>query len=294
MILKKKGLAGKLKELFKLGKNDGAFFEDLEEILIEGDIGVDTSVRLVEELKERIRRDKLKNNSDFLDALKDLLMSCLKIEPLLPEPDKLNLFLILGVNGVGKTTTIAKLAYYYRKNGIIRSILLSAGDTFRAAAIDQLVLWGKRLKLPVVRQSPGADPGAVIFDSITSARAKGAELVLVDTAGRLHNKAHLVRELVKIDKVVTSRIGGGNYKKILVLDATTGQNAMRQAEVFHEAVGVDSIILAKYDSTARGGIVITISKNLGLPFSFMGIGEKLDSIQLFDKDSYLESLIGRQ
>jgi fused signal recognition particle receptor len=191
---------------------------------------------------------------------------------------------------VGKTTTIAKLAEYYRRTSSA-GVLLAAGDTFRAAAIEQLTLWGQRLGVPVISQQQGADPGAVMFDAIRSARARGYDLILADTAGRLHNKAHLVAELAKIDRVVRSRLDGGTYRKILVIDATTGQNALRQAEVFHEAVGVDSLILAKYDSTAKGGIVISICRELSLPFSFVGTGEQLGDLEPFDRDAFLDSLL---
>ncbi|MBA7631092.1 Signal recognition particle receptor FtsY [subsurface metagenome] len=293
-MLQKKGWGSRLKDLFNIRNYDQAFFEELEELLIEGDIGLKATAAVIDELKERVFKEKLKNRLEILAVLKDLLGAKLLTHSLVPETGKLNIFLVLGVNGVGKTTTIAKLADFYRRNNGIRRIILSAGDTFRAAAIDQLCEWAKRLELPVIRQSHGADPGAVIFDSIDSARAGEAQLVLADTAGRLHNKAHLVKELGKIDKIIRSRIGDGNYKKLLVLDATTGQNALRQTEVFHEAIGVDSIILAKFDSTARGGIVIAICQDLGLPFSFTGTGEKLPDIHPFDKESYLESLLDKQ
>jgi fused signal recognition particle receptor len=192
---------------------------------------------------------------------------------------------------VGKTTTIAKLAAWYRRRGA--QVLLAAGDTFRAAAIDQLALWGERLQVPVVRQEPGADPGAVIFDAIASARARGADLVLADTAGRLHNKTQLMKELGKIDKIIRARLAGP-YRKVLVIDATTGQNAVRQAEAFQEAVGVDSVILAKYDSTAKGGAVVSLCRDLGLPVSFVGTGEKLEDLELFDGGRFLDVLVARE
>jgi fused signal recognition particle receptor len=170
-------------------------------------------------------------------------------------------------------------------------VLLAAADTFRAAAIDQLVLWGQRLEVPVIRQDPGADPGAVIFDAISSAQANGKDLLIADTAGRMHNKEHLVKELAKIDKIAAGRLEGRAYKKILIIDATTGQNALRQAEVFHEAVGVDSIILAKYDSTAKGGIAVAVSRELGIPFSFLGVGERPEDIEPFGAEAYLNRLL---
>jgi fused signal recognition particle receptor len=193
---------------------------------------------------------------------------------------------------VGKTTTIAKMAQHFRAHRGVSRILLVAGDTFRAAASEQLKLLGERLGLPVIAQDHGADPGAVIFDGIGSARARGDELLIADTAGRLHNKEALVKELAKIDKIVTSRIGDGTYQKILVLDATTGQNSLAQAEVFHKAVGVDSIVLSKCDSTAKGGMAASVCRELGIPISFLGRGEHLDDLEVFDPDQYLDYLFG--
>jgi fused signal recognition particle receptor len=212
--------------------------------------------------------------------------------PLVLPRGTLTVLLVLGVNGVGKTTTIAKLAAWYRRSQGIESTVLVAGDTFRAAAIDQLRLLGERLGLPVVAQEPGADPGAVIFDGISSARARGSELVIADTAGRLHNREALVKELAKIDRIVRAKAPGDASRRLLVLDATTGQNALAQAEVFHAAVGVDAMVLAKYDSTAKGGMVVPISRALGVPFAFVGVGEKPDDLEPFDVERYLESLLG--
>lgn len=291
-MLKKKSLGDKIKKLFGIGNRDETFFEELEDILIEGDLGAATAMDAVTELKERIKTKKLKSENDFLIEMKSILENSIKVNTLLPEKDNLSLYLILGVNGVGKTTSIARLANYYMKNCSMEKILLSAGDTFRAAAIDQLKHHSSRLGLKIIHQEPGSDPGAVIYDSISSAEAKGMELVIADTAGRMHNKENLVKELAKINKIASQRIKVGNYKKILVIDATTGQNALRQAEIFHEAVGIDSIIIAKYDSTAKGGIVIPICRQLEIPFSFMGTGEKIDDLIPFNKESYLNNLIG--
>ena len=287
-----KGFGSRLRELFGLPVRDEEFFENLEDILIEADIGPVTAARLLAELRERARGEKGRDRESFLASLKGLLAGYLRPEALEPAPGVLSLFLVLGVNGVGKTTTIAKLADWYRRRG--RKVTLATGDTFRAAAIDQLALWGERLDLPVVRQAPGADPGAVIFDAIASARARGADLVLADTAGRLHNKAHLMKELGKIDKIVRARLDPRAYRKVLVIDATTGQNAVRQAEAFQEAVGVDSVILAKYDSTAKGGVVVSLCRDLGLPISFVGTGEKLEDLELFDSGRFLDALVARE
>ncbi len=289
---KRTSLGARLKSLFGLEKPDDKVYEQMEDILIEADLGPLVAMETVDALRERVRGDNLTSREDILSELKSILRESLIVASLIPEREKLNLFLILGVNGVGKTTTIAKLAEYYRRHHDIQRILLSAGDTFRAAAIDQLKVLGERLNIAVVSQEPGADPGAVIFDTISSARANGTELVLADTAGRMHTKQDLVRELSKIDRVIRNRLGDESYRKVLIIDATTGQNALHQAEVFHDAVGVDSVVLAKYDSTAKGGIVVPICRKIGLPFSFLGTGEKLDSLAPFDPDSYLESLVG--
>ena len=287
-----RGLGARLRELFGRAVRDEEFFENLEDILIEADIGPATAERVLAELRERIRSDGARDRESFQASLLALLGGYLRAEALEPAPGVLSLFLVLGVNGVGKTTTIAKLADWYRRQG--RRVIMAAGDTFRAAAIDQLALWGERLQLPVVRQAPGADPGAVIFDAIASAKARGAELVLADTAGRLHNKAHLMKELGKIDKIVRARLEPAGYRKVLVIDATTGQNALRQAEVFQEAVGVDSVILAKYDSTAKGGVVVSICRDLGLPISFVGTGEKPGDLAPFDSAGFLDALVSQE
>lgn len=284
-------LGSKLRNLFGAGNVE--FYDELEDILIEGDIGPATAAKTVESLRAEIRGTGNKDRDRLFGILKFQLGSTLRVEPLSLIENTTNLLLILGVNGVGKTTTIAKLAdYYSREQG--KTVLLAAADTFRAAAIDQLVLWGKRIGVTVIRQDSGSDPGAVVYEAISSAVANRTDLVIADTAGRMHNKAHLVRELGKINRIAANRVSGSAYKKVLVLDATTGQNALRQAEVFQEAIGVDSIIMAKYDSTAKGGIVVAISSDLGIPFSFMGVGEKVADLRPFDRELYLNSLIGTQ
>jgi fused signal recognition particle receptor len=287
-----KGFGARLRELFGRTGNDEEFFESLGDILLEADLGPAAAGRLLDELRERARKAGGRDRESFLAGLKELLAGYLRFGVPELSPGGPNLFLVLGVNGVGKTTTIAKLAAWYRRRG--SRVLLAAGDTFRAAAIDQLAVWGERLEVPVVRQEPGADPGAVIFDAIASARARGADLVLADTAGRLHNKAHLMKELGKIDKIVRARLQPDGYRKLLVIDATTGQNAVRQAEVFREAVGVDSVILAKYDSTAKGGAVVSLCRDLGLSISFVGTGEKLEDLEPFDGGRFVDALVARE
>ena len=286
------GLGKKLRELFQSRQFDGKFFDDLEDALIEADIGVRFASETIEALREAARKDGITTQDGLRQALKSLLGRHILSAEMNLVPGALNVLLVLGVNGVGKTTTIAKLARYFQTARGEDRILLVAGDTFRAAAIDQLKILGQRLNLPVVAQEPGADPGAVIFDGIASAMARGIHLVIADTAGRLHTRDALVKELAKIDKIVQSRAAGAAYRKLLVLDATTGQNSLAQAEVFHKAVGIDSIVLTKLDSTAKGGMVVPICRELGVPVSFVGDGEKLDDLRVFDAEIYLGSLLG--
>jgi fused signal recognition particle receptor len=229
----------------------------------------------------------------MLDALVKLLSPYAREISLVPEKGKVSVYLLLGVNGVGKTTSAAKMAVWFRKK-ITEPVIMAAADTFRAAAIEQLKYHGERTGVRVVAHQNGSDPGAVIFDAAESVRAQGGGLVIADTAGRLHNKDNLVRELQKIDRIAESKADPGCYKKILVLDATTGQNGMRQAEVFHEAVGVDAIILTKYDSTARGGIAISVGKEFGLPVAFIGTGETYDDFMPFSSEVYLAEFTGRK
>ncbi len=290
----KKGLAPlgqRIASLFKGSWGREEFYEDLEEILIMGDMGASVTMDVVDELRKKVGPRGCKTQQDLLEALREILKNSLLSA--LPELRRgyLNTLLVLGVNGVGKTTTIAKLARYYEKEGIEKTVL-SAGDTFRAAAIDQLKIQGERVGKRVVAQSPGSDPGAVIFDTISSAKSRKEELILADTAGRMHNKTNLVNELKKIDKIVGQNSDPqGIYKKILVLDATTGQNGLQQAEAFHEAIGVDYVVLTKYDATARGGLLIAISRKLGIPISFIGHGEGLEDLFPFEAERYLDELL---
>lgn len=289
--MKKKGLFDKIREFFGVGQEQEAFFEGIEDVLIEGDMGYKTAADVTDRLRVKAKEGRLKDPESLRQELKNILGDMLKTGRLELEENKNHLFLILGVNGVGKTTTLAKLARYFQNKGQTKT-LLAAGDTFRAAAVDQLQLHGQRLGLRVVAQGMGADPGAVLFDALESARSQGETLVLADTAGRLHNKVQLIKELQKVDKIARQKMEGQVYKKLLVLDATTGQNALKQAEVFQEAVGVDGIVLTKYDSTGRGGMAPTISSLLGIPFYFMGTGEKLEDLKPFDAQEFLENLLG--
>jgi fused signal recognition particle receptor len=287
-----KGIGRRLRELFQTREFDDRFFQDLEDAMIEADMGVGVATEAVDFLRQAARTERIRTRFDLLSELKSWLSEFLRSGEIQLVPDALNVLLVLGVNGVGKTTTMAKLAHHFRARRGVGDIVLVAGDTFRAAAIDQLRVLGGRLGLPVVAQDPGADPGAVVFDGISSAAARGSRLVIVDTAGRLHNKEALVKELAKIDKIVRARVSGAAYKKVLVLDATTGQNSLAQADVFHAAVGVDAIVLSKCDSTAKGGMVIPICRQLGIPFAYMGMGEKLDDLEVFEPAAYLDSLFG--
>ncbi len=289
--MQKKGLFQKLKDLFFGGGSDEAF-EAIEDLLIEADLGYKTASFLTAELRVIARSQKLKSKQELFVALKDMLRPLIRIKPLEYHPDSLNLYLFLGVNGVGKTTSLAKLAFWLGTQGR-GPVVLAAGDTFRAAAAEQLQLHGQRQNLRVVAQKHGADPGAVLYDALESAQAQGDRVVLADTAGRLHNKANLVKELQKIDKIAREKCGGV-YQKILVLDATTGQNAFQQAQVFHEAVGVDAVVLSKYDSSGKGGIAVAVSRELGLPFAFWGTGEKPQDFHPFDVEIFLDGLLGEE
>lgn len=277
------GLGAKLKALFGFKKTlDSQFFEDLEDLLIEGDFGAKNAMMISDEVKER----KPQTQEEFLGIVKELLGDKVSGSELVPKKGKLNVYLILGVNGVGKTTSIAKMASYYGKKGY--KVVMAAADTFRAAAIDQLDLHAQRTGTRIVRQENGSDPGAVVYDAISSALAKGDDLILCDTAGRMHNKENLVKELQKIDKIIRNRIEPDCYKKILVVDATTGQNSISQAQIFNDAVGLDALILTKYDSASKAGALVQI----GIPIAFVGTGEHYEDIHVFDKDEFLTGLAG--
>ncbi|MGQ9522372.1 MAG: signal recognition particle-docking protein FtsY [Anaerolineae bacterium] len=264
-------------------------WEELEELLIQADVGVETTLALMERLRRRARDEAILRADRLRDALNE------ELRALLPTPPPLNLggrpldvILIVGVNGSGKTTSIAKLGYRYRQEG--RKVLLAAADTFRAAAMDQLRIWGERAGCPVVSGPEGGDPGAVVYDALQAARSRGMDMVIVDTAGRLHTRYNLMEELKKVRRVAARSVEGAPHETLLVLDATTGQNALSQARHFLEAVEVTGVILAKLDSTARGGIVFAIARELKLPVRFVGTGEGLDDLAPFDPDAFLRGL----
>lgn len=288
----KKGLGEKLKGLFRgASQEEEEFYEELEDLLIEADLGSKVTFETVEALRGRVKSEKLKGKEQVAGALRELLSTYVKKRELSLDPDRLNVFLVLGVNGVGKTTTIAKMADYYRRTEGTDKIVLAAADTFRAAAVEQLATHGERLGFRVVRQATGSDAAAVVYDALESAVSRKERLVLIDTAGRMHNKANLVQELAKIDKIVKRKAEGANYRSILVVDATTGQNALRQAELFNEAVGVEALVMAKYDSSAKGGVIIPIARELDIPCAFLGRGEGYGDLKSFDPEEYLGELV---
>ncbi len=288
----KESFGAKLKSLFSGKKSiNEDFYDDLTDLLVEGDIGAKAAYLLVEELENVCSKEKITDENQIILKLKELLLRDVKKLSLTPEKDKVNVWMVLGVNGVGKTTSVAKLANLFKARGW-ENLVLASSDTFRAAAIEQLAMHGDKIGVRVVSHQHGSDPSAVVFDAAQAIRAKGNGLVIADTAGRLHNKENLVRELQKIDKTCASKADPGCYKKILVIDATTGQNALRQAEVFNEAVGLDALIMTKYDSTAKGGVAFTIGKELGLPVSFICTGEKYPDIQEFNPEEYINEFLG--
>ena len=282
--------AEKFKNLFSKKTDNSEFFEDLIDALIEGDVGAKNAMQIVDELESKCKEGKISSPEQITEELRNMLLEFIKEASLEPEEGKVNVYILLGVNGVGKTTSVAKRAKLYSEKGF--KIVMAASDTFRAAAVDQLSMHGERLGIRVVKHQMGSDPSAVVFDAADACRSAGGGLVLADTAGRLHNKENLVNELKKIDRVASSKADEGCYKKILVIDSTTGQNAVRQAEVFNEAVGVDAVILTKYDSTAKGGEVVTIGKELGIPAAYVCTGEKYDDIHVFNGKEYVEEFLG--
>jgi fused signal recognition particle receptor len=285
-----KSFGKKIASMFSRSTFDEQFFEDLEDLLIEGDLGTKTTFELSEQIRKFARSQRSDKEGMLLEMKRVLSAYVHPADITLVESDQPVLFLVLGVNGVGKTTSIAKMSRFYAQQGI--SNVLSAADTFRAGAIEQLSLHAERLGTRIVKQQPGSDPGAVIFDSIDSAKARNEKLILADTAGRMHTKDNLLRELSKIDKIVRSKLPEENYRKILVIDATTGQNGLRQAELFHESVKLDAVVLTKYDSAAKGGSIIQIGKQLGLPIAFVGVGEKYEDLNIFDPDEFLDAFLG--
>lgn len=274
-------------------KVDEDFFEELEELLISADVGVNTVMELIEELELEVKRENIKESDQLKAVISEKLVSIYvdgdeSDGTLNLNDDDLSVVLFVGVNGVGKTTTIGKLAYQLKQEG--KKVILAAGDTFRAGAIEQLDEWGKRAGVEVIKQSAGSDPAAVVFDGIQAAKARKADVLICDTAGRLQNKVNLMSELSKVNRVIEREIPGAPHETLLVLDATTGQNALSQAKVFSEATNVSGIVLTKLDGTAKGGIVLAIRKELNIPVKLVGLGEQMTDLEVFDPDAFVYGL----
>ena len=287
--LKKISLAD-IFSIYTISEEDSAFFEDLEEMLIMADVGVETATAAVEELRQQMVSERLSGQEAIKDCLRRILAEKLQVgDQSLNLSTKPSVILVIGVNGVGKTTSIGKLADRLRRQG--KRVLLCAGDTFRAAAADQLEIWAGRAQCELIRQHEGADPSAVLFDALQAAKARHVDVVICDTAGRLHNKSHLMAELAKMKRVIDRELPEAALETLLVLDATTGQNGLIQAKQFQETTGLTGIVLTKLDGTAKGGIVIAIAQALQVPVKFVGLGEGIDDLQPFDAKSYVEALI---
>lgn len=286
------GFADKIRAFFKKNSLGDEDYEDLADLLVEGDLGAAFAFEVVDVLKYRCRKEKISDIEGARKALQEILAAYAPERKLALDPSALNVVLLLGVNGVGKTTSCAKLANWARERGM-KEVILAAGDTFRAAAVNQLKIHGQRLGLRVVAQHQGADSAAVLWDSIEAAESSGSNLVVADTAGRMHTRADLVKELSKIDKIITQKAAKARYLKLLVLDATTGQNGMRQAEIFNGAVKLDGVILTKYDSTAKGGLVLSLARSLGLPTLFIGTGEGYKDFSEFSSVEFLADFLGK-
>lgn len=284
----KKALSDALGSLFSTNKIGDEFYDELEEILIGADISVNTAADVVEELRAEVKAEKIKDKDFVVACLKDILQEKLEEAPL-PEIEYPAVIMLVGVNGVGKTTTVGKLAAYFLRQG--KTVTVAAADTFRAAASDQLSVWADRAKVRIVKHEEGSDPSAVVFDAISSAKARGTDVVIVDTAGRLHVKSNLMEELKKMSRVVNREYPAANFYKLLVLDATTGNNAYNQAQVFDNAVELDGIVLTKLDGSAKGGFVISLCGELQIPVMFAGVGEKIDDLEFFDPEDFIDNIL---
>ncbi len=298
-----KGLEKTKESVFKklsravVGKSsvDDEVLDGLEEALIASDVGVDTTLRIIQRIEKRVSKDKYLNTSELNSILKEEVVALLTENPQNnPEgfqrelPEKPYVIMVVGVNGVGKTTTIGKLAHHYKQAG--KKVVLGAADTFRAAAVDQLDIWAQRVDVPIVKQAMGADPASVAFDTLASAKAQKSDLAIIDTAGRLHNKVNLMNELSKIKKVMDKLIPGAPHEVLLVLDGSTGQNAFEQARQFTKATQVNALAITKLDGTAKGGVVLGISDQFQIPVKYIGVGEAIEDLQIFDKEEFVDSL----
>lgn len=272
-------------------KIDDELFEKLEELLVMGDVGVPTAEKICEELKKRVKKEGIKNPNEIHRLLEETVSDMLRGGEELDLSTTPSIILVIGVNGVGKTTTIGKLANHLTKQG--KKVILAAGDTFRAAAIEQLEIWADRSHCEIIKQNEGSDPAAVIYDAISAAKARHADVIICDTAGRLHNKKPLMDELAKINRIIDRELPDASKEKLLVLDATTGQNAVNQAEQFSLATGITGIVLTKLDGTAKGGVVLAIKEGLGIPVKYIGVGEQIDDLQPFDAKDFAKALFAQ-
>ncbi len=272
-------------------KIDDELFEELEELLVMGDVGVHTAEKICDELKSRVKKEGIKDPEEINRLLEETVSEMLKGGEELDISTTPSIILVIGVNGVGKTTTIGKLANSLSKQG--KKVILAAADTFRAAAIEQLDIWAQRSGCEIIKQNEGSDPAAVVFDAISAAKARSADVIICDTAGRLHNKKHLMDELAKINRVIDRELPDAAKEKLLVLDATTGQNAVNQAEQFRQATGITGIVLTKLDGTAKGGVVLAIKDGLGIPVKYIGVGEQIDDLQPFNSDDFAKALFAK-
>ena len=272
-------------------KIDDELFEELEELLVMGDVGVHTAEKICDELKSRVKKEGIKDPEEINRLLEETVSEMLKGGEELDISTTPSIILVIGVNGVGKTTTIGKLANSLSKQG--KKVILAAADTFRAAAIEQLDIWAQRSGCEIIKQNEGSDPAAVVFDAISAAKARSANVIICDTAGRLHNKKHLMDELAKINRVIDRELPNAAKEKLLVLDATTGQNAVNQAEQFRQATGITGIVLTKLDGTAKGGVVLAIKDGLGIPVKYIGVGEQIDDLQPFNSDDFAKALFAK-
>ena len=288
-----KAVAGK-------SKVDEEVLDDLEEVLVTSDVGIKTTVKIIERIEERVARDKYLGTAELNTILKEEIAALLAGDSEEDTPDEWagnyeespHVIMVVGVNGVGKTTTIGKLAYRFKEAG--KKVILGAADTYRAAAVDQLTIWSERTGVPIVKQSMGSDPASVAFDTVQSAKSNNADVVIIDTAGRLHNKVNLMNELTKIKRVMQKVVPGATHEVLLVLDASTGQNALEQAKQFTKATEVTAMALTKLDGTAKGGVAIGISDQLQIPVKYIGVGEKVEDLQLFNKKVFVERLFGEE
>lgn len=294
----KESVFGKLtRAIAGKSKVDDEILDNLEEILITSDVGVETTLRIIERIEKRVARDKYLRTEELKNILREEITELLTESEIesgdefsVPEGKRPYVIMVVGVNGVGKTTTIGKLAYQYKKNG--KKVYLGAADTFRAAAVEQLVAWGERVEVPVIKQKMGADPASVAFDALSSAKSNDADVVIIDTAGRLHNKLNLMNELSKIKKVMDKVVPGAPHEIMLVLDGSTGQNAFEQAKQFTAATEVNCLAITKLDGTARGGVVIGISDQFKTPVKYIGLGEGMEDLQIFRRREFVDSLFG--